>query len=342
MAYCDCCLRWFQDNRALQQHMENSNYHWVCDDCDLDFPRWNGLREHYIQSRKHYYCGECNCHFSSNRARVQHMVDEHWYCRTHDKVFRSESGLLSHYNQSPNHHFCPKCGDDFFDVGDLWEHADEDHYPCRQCREIFGSHSELQSHDRDVHTYCTDCHLSFHSESNLRHHLNSRVHQPANVRCPDRGCNRSFVSHAALVLHFESGTCPSKMTREQLNRLVVRADTNNYITNPARLLTGPQGHYSPPAPTRTWATERSWNVWAYQCFLCNSTFETLARLNQHLQSPRHEEKIYRCPKSDCSMQFVALSGLCQHVEGGSCGVWMFRPVRDVMENLTRSFNTLTM
>ena len=193
-----------------------------------------------------------------------------------------------------------------------------------------------------MHLYCTDCSRGFQSESNLRHHLNSRVHRPADVRCPGRGCTKAFVSHAALILHFESGTCPSRMTREQLNRLVVRADTNNYITNPSRLLTGPMGRYEPPAPAVTWATDRSWNGYAYECFLCNRTFDTLVRLNQHLKSPFHEDKIYRCPKSDCRIEFGTLSGLCQHVEGGSCGVRMFRQVRDVMAGFTRGFNALTM
>jgi len=209
--------------------------------------------------------------------------------------------------------------------------------------QTFGSYAELQEHDRDVHTYCTDCKRPFQSESNLRHHLNSKLHRPANVRCPGRGCNRAFVSHSALVTHFESGTCKSRMTREQLDRLVVRTDTNNYITNPARLLPGPLGRYEPPANTVTWATERSWNAlsMAFECFLCHKTFNTLPRLNQHLQSPVHQDKIYRCPKSDCRTKFVTLSGLCQHVEGGSCGVRMFRQVRDVMDGLTMSFNALT-
>jgi hypothetical protein len=91
------------------------------------------------------------------------------------------------------------------------------------------------------------------------------------------------------------------MTREQLNRLVVRADTNNYITNPNHLLTGPLGHYEPRPSTVMWATDRAWNGWAFECFLCHSTFATLVDLNKHLQSPRHEEKIYRCPKSTSSL-----------------------------------------
>jgi hypothetical protein len=171
--------------------------------------------------------------------------------------------------------------------------------------------------------------------------MNSRLHQPTNVRCPGRGCNKSFVSPAALTLHFEAGTCPSGMTREQLNRLVVRADTNNYITNPNRLLTGPLGWNEPPPPTTMWATERSWNGVAYECFLCNGTYRQLAHLNQHLQSSRHLEKIYRCPKSDCGTEFATLSGLCQHVEGGSCGVRKFRKVRDTMEGLMTGFRMLT-
>jgi hypothetical protein len=39
-------------------------------------------------------------------------------------------------------------------------------------------------------------------------------------------------------------------------------------------------------------------------------------------------------------ELVTLNGLCQQVEGGSCGIWMFRQVRDVimMDGLTRGFN----
>ena len=208
--------------------------------------------------------------------------------------------------------------------------------------QYFDNYAELRGHDRDVHTYCTDCKRGFQSESNLRNHLDSRVHQPANFPCPGRSCNRSFVSPAALTLHFEAGTCLSGMTREQLNRFVVPADTNNYITNPSRLITGPLGRNEPPPSVTTWATERSRNGDVYECFLCNGTFMTLAQLNRHLNSPRHEDSIYRCPNTNCRTEFVTLSGLYQHVEGGSCGVRMFRRVRVAMESLTRGFNMLDM
>src|SRR6266481_9136600 len=45
-------------------------------------------------------------------------------------------------------------------------------------------YAELQEHDRDMHTYCTDCKRGFKSESNLRHHMNSKLHQPPIYLCP--------------------------------------------------------------------------------------------------------------------------------------------------------------
>jgi hypothetical protein len=241
--------------------------------------------------------------------------------------------------------YCVRCDRSFPHDFALEQHKNisDVHWPCDDCNRDFASYNARRQHyiNSSAHHYCGACDRNFQNENNLRNHMNSKTHQPANVRCPGRGCNRSFVSPAGLTLHFESGTCPSGMTRDQLNRLVVRADTNNYITNPQRLLTGPLGWNEPPARTTMWATDRSWNGRAFECFLCNKTYGTLAHLNQHLQSPRHQDKIYRCPKSDCRIEFATLSGLCQHVERGSCGVRMFRQVQDTMESLTRGFNLLT-
>ena len=141
------------------------------------------------------------------------------------------------------------------------------------------------------------------------------------------------------MLHFESGTCPSGMTRDDVDRAIVRADRNRIITNPDRLICGPGGYEAPT--TQSWATDRSWNGTGYECFICHFTFRTLAGLNQHLQSAVHKQKIYRCPKSDCRIEFKTLSALCQHVEHGSCGVRVFRQVRDVMDDLTRGVNAIT-
>ena len=84
--YCGRCERWFPNNRALEQHIENSNSHWLCDDCNIDFESDEALRQHYIQSPNHHYCGLCDRHFNFRKSRIQHMVDKHWYCGVHDKV----------------------------------------------------------------------------------------------------------------------------------------------------------------------------------------------------------------------------------------------------------------
>ena len=86
MAYCDRCDRGFRDNRALEQHKQDSSYHWICHDCGLDFSNFTGLDLHYIQSPKHHYCRECKTDYRSEELRLRHMEDDHWYCRLHDRV----------------------------------------------------------------------------------------------------------------------------------------------------------------------------------------------------------------------------------------------------------------
>lgn len=130
------------------------------------------------------------------------------------------------------------------------------------------------------------------------------------------------------------------MTREELNRDVVRADRNNVVTNPARLITGPQGQQQPD-PTEYWATARSWNGTAYECFLCRKPFSSLRTLNAHLRSPTHRQKIYRCPEASCRTEYSTLSGLCQHAEHGSCGVMRLREVRNALDSLTNNMQLLT-
>ena len=174
--------------------------------------------------------------------------------------------------------------------------------------------------------YCAPCKRTFKDNNALRHHLRSTLHQGRTVDCPMKGCAKSFVSRAALVLHLESGACPSRVTRAMVNRIVAALDTGNVITNPARLLSGGSG----ADVTGSWATERAWNGAQYECYLCHRKFATLPRLNQHLASPAHAEKMYRCPVvlRGCGAEFRTLSGFCQHMESEQCGVHRFKDAMD--------------
>jgi hypothetical protein len=191
------------------------------------------------------------------------------------------------------------------------------------------------------HWYCEPCNRPFQSKSNLESHENSSIHQPRNFKCPGARCNRHFVSKSALTGHWEAGTCPSGITRNILNREVARRDPNHIITNPSRLIRGPEE----PAVTDMWATQLAWNpeTRSFECYLCHRQFGMLRSLNDHLQSPRHMERIYRCPNTTgCGSEFSTLSALCQHVERDGCGVQRFRPVRDMMTSLSRGWRSITL
>lgn len=146
-------------------------------------------------------------------------------------------------------------------------------------------------------------------------------------------CDRAFVSHAALILHWESGACRSGVTRQILDGTVTNLDRYNIITNPDRLICDSNG----PGRTTIWASERCWNGHSYECYLCHREFSTLHALNSHVQSPAHDESTYRCPPrwGGCDQEFVTLSGLFQHVESECCGVQRFqRNVNSAIGSLT--------
>ena len=112
-----------------------------------------------------------------------------------------------------------------------------------------------------------------------------------------------------------------------VDEFVKRLDSTGVITDPSRLLEGGSGS-SRVEVTGTWATGRAWNGREYECYLCTRYrgFPSLAALNQHLQSPAHAEKRYKCPSawSGCGREFSTLSGFVQHMESEQCGVYRFK------------------
>ncbi|KAJ7794081.1 hypothetical protein B0H14DRAFT_2392867, partial [Mycena olivaceomarginata] len=272
----------------------------------------SALRQHEQNSPNHHICNDC------------------------DKDFTSWRGLKEHFVQSPMHDYCQRCDEHFDDSEELEYHYQEDHDYCVTCRKFFQNALGLHEHYRqsDLHHYCASCKRLFRSASNLTSHLNSSTHRPRDVPCPGKGCGLAFVSRSALLLHLESGSCKSGADRPTINRYVRAYDTNNLITNPSRLLTG-------ASDTTYVASERTWNGRAYECYLCHGDYRTLASLNQHLASPRHQEKSYVCPLNVCREPFATLSGLCQHIESERCGVAKFKVVQNTMDDLMGKMRRLT-
>ena len=132
-----------------------------------------------------------------------------------------------------------------------------------------------------------------------------------NVKCP--WCTNKFTNLTGVTLHLESGKCPSGIDRQKIDNYCRQVDRDHVFTN--RLIEYPtSADYTPAA-----ATSNAWNGsrGCYICYLCQSGFSKLTALNQHLNSPVHQQKIYHCFR--CQVQFVALSGLVNHLESETCG-----------------------
>ncbi|KAK7464318.1 hypothetical protein VKT23_006486 [Stygiomarasmius scandens] len=288
-----------------------------CGRCDRWFPHWRALQQHEENSSFHNICDDCGIDFAT------------W------------TGLKEHWVQSPRHFYCQYCNELFSSFGWLENHYEEEHSYCRKCQKVFKNETGLHQHLRqsENHHYCAGCKRDFQSASNLNSHLNSSVHQARTVSCPFRGCGQMFITRSHLVLHLESGKCSSGVDRATVNRFVRQYDKNNIITDPSRLLTGPNS--DPYSDTRYSATAQSWNGRAYECYLCHKEHPTLAGLNQHLASPRHQDKIYLCPLSTCRQRFPTLSGLCQHIESQKCGVAKFRAVQNALDDVMGRMRLLT-
>ncbi|KAG2341971.1 hypothetical protein BDR05DRAFT_976668 [Suillus weaverae] len=252
-------------------------------------------------------CYRCNRFFNSWSAHHQHArnSNNHWECQRCQLDFESRLGLKEHYVQSLNHHFCQYCDVHFDSMSDLQDHYEGEHAYCSSCRKVFDF--GLHEHNRQKHAdvYCIACNRIFQAPSNLHSHLNSSIHRQKDTVCPFNGCGLAFINNSALILHLESGSCRSGVNRRAVDN---------------------------------W----SWNGQAYECVLCHTQFRALMDLNRHLTSPRHQEKVYRCPLSTCQAHFVSLSGLCQHIESERCGVTRFKAVQDAMNNLFAGVARITM
>ncbi|OCH88557.1 hypothetical protein OBBRIDRAFT_80462 [Obba rivulosa] len=292
-----------------------------CDRCDRSFRTYRGLEQHEENSSAHNICNDCAIDFPT------------W------------AGLVQHWVQSRRHHYCQRCDEHFDSWGELTDHYEEEHYYCDLCNRIFDFQERLHQHRRQSHPdlYCVSCKRMFRSESNRHHHLRSSIHQARDHVCPGRGCKKGFVSRAALVLHWESGTCPSGVTREGLNKAAAKVDRGGVLVNHARLLKSSES--SDADISATWATPLSWNGRAYECYICHRTFALLRALNDHLASPAHAAKIYKCPRQwdGCGQEFKMLSAFCQHMESDQCGVRRFKDgMNNVIDSLSSGLNRLTM
>lgn len=135
-------------------------------------------------------------------------------------------------------------------------------------------------------------------------------------------CHGRFVTAAGLFHHLERGACPkAPLDRMQVYEAVKRRDPNGLLTERLLKWSG-SGTFE--------ATHKSWNrnTGAFECFLCGAQFARLESLNQHLQSPKHQQNLYHCPKRSCGKKFTTLAAVLNHLESESCNFMRFEAVQE--------------
>lgn len=180
-------------------------------------------------------------------------------------------------------------------------------------------------------------------------HLNSGLHTPRTIPCPGAkigpGCARLFIKLEDTFKHLETNTCPSELTRADVDASARRFDRQCQVTKPGQLRLNNSTHQT------TFATQHWWNfaMQAYLCYLCEGRdqlrrFNSLPGLNMHIGAKHYyndKDKLYFCPAIYCRFESHLLSALCSHVDFGHCGVRNIVEVRQVFETLAKGGVTKT-
>ncbi|KAH7231709.1 uncharacterized protein BKA55DRAFT_524042, partial [Fusarium redolens] len=269
-----------------------------------------------------FACGTCWKTWPTWRSRDQHVADTShevpdFECETCDRYFNSQRAVEQH--MSDLNHWAASASDS----------TEESSYYCEfeYCGEEFDTSDDLRNHEIDDHLYCDPCDRSFKDLNSIKMHLRSRVHQGENQPCPF--CGHLYVTAAGVFQHLENNGCPkAPLDRMMVYEAVKKRDPNGSLT--MKLLNWSKSDSFE-------ATERSWNAITrtFDCSLCRARFNSLKSLNQHLQSPKHVQKLYHCPKKGCGKKFTTLAAATNHLESEQSNFMRFE---DVQEAASRIFD----
>ncbi|KAK5677448.1 hypothetical protein LTS10_010020 [Elasticomyces elasticus] len=257
-------------------------------------------------------------------------------CITCEDQFYYQSDYVEHLNEEDHwlRYDNDNCGRRFDNHHALDQHMTakghmEFNYPCQTCRIAFRNDDDCVEHmNEQMHwkNFCMDCNRRFSSEQNYRAHRNSRLHRGATITCPF--CKVNHTTASGLLHHLETGSCPQArgLNRDKILQVVRERDPNHIITK--KLLTyheGTTGTYS--------ATDQAWNGRKWECYLCHRGFGTDRALNQHLNSPAHQQPVYHCPNGRCGKDFRTLASMFNHLESESCAYMRFENVQQHVGNV---------
>ncbi|KAI5924862.1 hypothetical protein F4810DRAFT_709053 [Camillea tinctor] len=227
---------------------------------------------------------------------------------------------------------CDTCARHFGSETARWQHMNDlNHFSheCSICDETWPTEEQQIDHEHHEHNFCGECSRTFQNYNNLKMHLNSRIHRGQNVQCPF--CQNNFSTATGLTYHLETGSCSSaaNVNRDVLYKFVRSKDPGGMMTKNLIGWTG-SSQYE--------ANDRSYNWYreGYECYLCHRLFSNLHSLNQHLNSPTHQESLYHCPKPACRKEFKTLAAIINHLESEACGCTRFENVQKSIQNVISS------
>ncbi|KAI0834084.1 hypothetical protein F5Y06DRAFT_307153 [Hypoxylon sp. FL0890] len=206
-------------------------------------------------------------------------------------------------------------------------------YECHYCDDTYPNEQAVRKHEMGSHYYCRDCNRTFMNANNLKMHLNSRTHRGQDIQCPF--CKTAYTTATGLAHHLERGACAQApfLNRDEVYKLVRSKDPAGLIS---KKMIG--WHGSPSYE----ASRNAWNGFAYECYLCHNNFMSLTGLNQHLNSPRHQQALYHCPnRLNCSREFKTLAAVMSHLESEKCAYTRFENVQRTVSNLVSGDRRLT-
>ncbi|KAL1405867.1 hypothetical protein Q8F55_007546 [Vanrija albida] len=187
--------------------------------------------------------------------------------------------------------------------------AEANHFPhpCRDpaCGETWPTETGRDKHELEAHRFCGPCGRRCDTDANLRMHLNSSAHRPANLACPQ--CGGGFASATGLAHHLERAC--GQLGRQAVLGVVAPRDPNGWFSSDAvRFVRAPRE-----------AADTAWNGTAWRCpqVGCGSEHASQTELSAHLASPDHDEPVFVC-YSGCGRQFLALSAIFNHLESDGC------------------------
>ncbi|KAF4616313.1 hypothetical protein D9613_008800 [Agrocybe pediades] len=291
-------------------------------------------------------------------------------CKICGKTMPNAAALQSHETSGAKAHKifknkCSSCSKAFLNKKDLENHRLSKHsgpvevvrrkssFKCKVCGKEFDKQKKLKAHvlsEANSHSTwkCSICDRVFITRKLLKKHQLKKHQDNSNTISGNSSgtieqgstaertftcllCPSSFHSPSAVAQHLESG-CHAKFTRHHITAAVKSMGIVPQIT--VHQITGP---VAPPMQVVIpKATLSSWNGIHFQCFICFKGFKLLSRLNNHLHSPVHDQKEFKCPK--CKGEFALISGLVQHLESRACGLSNANEVIDFYDRLSTGFS----